>query len=56
MPQDTVASLALKLKWLNQQLLRDLPTLAGEEKRLRQQELAQAEEALRRAEAAAAAD
>lgn len=56
MPQDTVASLALKLKWISQQFMRDLPTLAGEEKRLRQQELAQAEEALRRAEAAAAGE
>ena len=53
MPQDNVASLALKLKWISQQLVRDMPTLAGEERQRRQQELAQAEEALRRAEAAA---
>jgi hypothetical protein len=53
-PEATVASLALQLKWIRQQFVRDQPTLTAAEKRERQAEITRVEEALRKAEADAA--
>lgn len=47
------ASLALQLKWMSQQLARDLPTLDAAQRRERSAELQAVEEALRRAQAVA---
>ncbi|MES2187489.1 MAG: hypothetical protein V4505_23265 [Pseudomonadota bacterium] len=55
-PEATVASLALKLKWISQQFVRDLPTLTAAEKRERQAEITRVEEALSKAEADAASE
>ncbi len=53
---ETLGSLALKLKWVSEQFMRDLPTMTASEKIVRRKELDEAEAKLLAAQAKADAE